>query len=283
MATITRTPTACVSYQQRANDGQELPEGVCSSVPSGDTWDAESRGIRLLLLVIVLIGVISTFVPLTSGRLSVGVAYLPQLLSGLLALVLLFNLRIVSQRKALYQTSKTLADAMSYIGRLEQFSFIDPYTQVFSRVYVDQLFTRQMKWSNRTGTPTTLLLISARDQSTGRSPREIVGETAWMLRSNFRGSDYIIRYSDHRFLVVMPDTSETQAQNALHRLDEKIDTWNLGSKTTELLLTRALMSSKPGEDPWVVLSELEGKLQNQVDNSPFSHRSETGSISAMTN
>jgi PleD family two-component response regulator len=67
------------------------------------------------------------------------------------------------------------------------------------------------------------------------------------LRSTFRGLDIVVRYSHDTFLVVMPETNQQQAEMALRRLTNEIDTWNLSSAAgLELVMDHGMASYVKG-------------------------------------
>jgi diguanylate cyclase (GGDEF)-like protein len=128
------------------------------------------------------------------------------------------------------EVSTPLIAATSYVDRLEQLSLIDPPTQLFNRRYLDELFNHQQYWVDRRGRSATLLLLEMLP-SGQHTVAETVVEAAFILRSNFRGSDYIVRYFTDQFLVVLLDTDAQQAQIALSRLIDKVDHWNLQTRS----------------------------------------------------
>jgi diguanylate cyclase (GGDEF)-like protein len=217
------------------------------------------------LLVTVLVGVISLLVPKLSSQLRVEIGFAPQLLIGFLVLALIFNLHLASQRKLLREVSTALLASTSYINRLEQFSFIDPQTQLFNRRYLDQLFNQQLKWLNRSGRSVTLLLLEVLPDGQKSVPEEFVVEAAFVLKSNFRGSDYVVRNSTDQFLVLLPDTTEDQAQCALNRLIDKVDDWNLEKETPGMVLRHELSTCPPGGSLWETLRDLEPRLRDKPD------------------
>src|SRR5438067_1047019 len=54
----------------------------------------------------------------------------------------------------------------------------------------------------------------------------VLTEFSRMLKKVFRGGDLIFRQGGDEFLVVMPDTSEQQADSPLRRLLDSVDQWN---------------------------------------------------------
>lgn len=218
---------------------------------------------RIILSVTMLGGVISVLVPGISSKLRGEIGFLPQLPIVFVVIALVFYLHLAAQRKLLCGVSTALIAATSYVDRLEQCSFIDPQTQLFNRRYLDQLFNQQTKWMNRSGKSAIVLLFELPFASGQKSAiEEIIGEAAFVLRSNFRGSDSIVRNSTDQFLVLLPDTTEDQAQYALNRLADKLDDWNLENERFEMVLRHELSTCVPGEDLWEKLCEIEERMQS---------------------
>ena len=227
--------------------------------------DGEMRRLRILLLVLMSVEVIAVLVPRISNLWRGEVGFLPQILIGFVVLALIFTLHLAAQRKLLREISTALIVATSYVESLEQFSLIDPETQLFNRSYLDQLFDQQSKWLNRHGKPATLWLIEVLPDGQKATVEEIVIEAAFVLRANFRGSDYIVRYHNDQFLVVLPDTNEAQAQIALHRLIDKVDSWNLENETWEMALRHELSTCPPGGNLRGKLREIEERMRDKPD------------------
>jgi diguanylate cyclase (GGDEF)-like protein len=224
--------------------------------------DREIRNIRILLCAAAMMGVIAIAVPGVFSHLRSAIYFLPQMMIGLAVLVLVIYLHFALQRKLLRELSTAWATASAYTERLEQFSFIDPQTELFNRRYLDHLFERQLKWVNRTGKQSSLLLFHVTSDGQKMSMDEVVLETAYILRSNFRGSDYIVRSGANQFVVLLPETADIQARFALNRLSDKVDSWNLESKNSGLVLQHELSTCSPGGSFWEGLRQGEERLQS---------------------
>jgi diguanylate cyclase (GGDEF)-like protein len=225
--------------------------------PAARGGNREIRSMRILLLVVVLAGVISLLVPKIYGRPPIEIRFVPQLLIGLAALLLILNLHLAAQRDVLRQISTSLASATAYVDRLEQYSLIDPQTQLFNRKYLDQLFNQQLRLLNRLGKPATLLLFEVLGDQQEPPVPEIIAEAAFILRSNFRGSDYIVRVAFDEVLVLLPDTSAEQTQFALNRLVDKVESWNLENTALEMVLRHQQRTCPPGTNFWEKFREME--------------------------
>jgi diguanylate cyclase (GGDEF)-like protein len=175
--------------------------------------------------------------------------YLPQLFFGLISLILLFNLYVASQRRELNATRKALIQELMYTERLEGVSLVDPLTQLLNRRALDQMLAKEAARANRLGSTVSVLMIHLNDFKSinarfGRQTGDkILAEGAQLLKNTFRGSDLLFRYADDEFLVLMPDTTEEQAERAVERLLIEADRWNVESNLgCELVLSRGLAS-----------------------------------------
>ena len=227
--------------------------------------NCEIRRIRVLLFMLVLTEIISVLVSRRSNPWRVEINSVPQLLIGFVFLVLIFALHLVSQRRLLDDVSTALIAANTYVKRLEQLSPIDSTTQLFNRRYLDHLLNQQLKWLGRGGKSATLLLLELLPTEQQSPTEELVIEAAFVLRSNFRGSDYVLRYSNDQFLVVLPDTVEHQAQIALSRLIDKVDHWNLATQKGEMALRLELCTCPPASNLWEKLGELEARMRDKSE------------------
>jgi diguanylate cyclase (GGDEF)-like protein len=246
----------------------EKPSKLNSLKPAMSVLDQnhrEIRNIRILLLFLLLADVASVLLPRVSNPWRVEINFVPHLLFGFVVLVLIFTLHLASQRKVLGEVSTALTAANSYVYRLEQICLIDPPTQLFNRRYLDLLFNQQLKWLNRNGRPATLLLFELLPDGQHAELEEIVIEAAFVLRSNFRASDYVVRYCSDQFLVVLPDTTEQEAQFALSRLIDKVDHWNRVNEKWDMALRLELIACPPGANLWEKLREIEERLRDKSE------------------
>ena len=162
--------------------------------------------------------------------------FVPQLMFGLITLVVLVNIYLVHQRKSLNSMRGSLIRELVYNQRLENLSLYDPLTQLFNRRAMDEFVTREVTRVNRQGTQLTFLMLDvdgfrAVNSNFGHQMGdEVLVDVAQMLKNNFRGADILFRYGGDEFLVVMPETSEEQAEIAVRRLLRAAESWNVSSK-----------------------------------------------------
>jgi diguanylate cyclase (GGDEF)-like protein len=200
-------------------------------------------------------------------------AYLPQLFFGLICLVVLFNVYLLSQRVALNSTRKALISELVLNERLESLSLVDPLTQLFNRRALNELISHQLARSNRNGTPLTFLIMDLNDfrelnaKLGSMEGNRVLTDFARMLKKVFRGGDLIFRQGGDEFLAVMPDTSEQQAENPLHRLLKSVEQWNTeNGKVFQLSFTWGMAGYVTGTSLEDVMRTVDRKLYQKMHN-----------------
>src|SRR5438477_2403430 len=188
--------------------------------------DTQLWSIVTLVILVLTAGFLTVVMPNLAVKqrlIRIEEGYLPQLFFGLICLVVLFNIYLLSQRVNLNSTRKALISELVLNERLESLSLIDPLTQLFNRRALNELISHQLARSNRNGKPLTLLIMDLKDFREINSKlgsmegNRVLTEFSRMLKKVFRGGDLIFRQGGDEFLVVMPDTSEQQADSPLIR------------------------------------------------------------------
>jgi diguanylate cyclase (GGDEF)-like protein len=200
-------------------------------------------------------------------------AYLPQLFFGLICLVVLLNIYFLSQRVALNSTRKALISELVLNERLESLSLIDPLTQLLNRRALNELISHQLARANRNGEPLTFLVLDInqfRELNAKLGSMEgnrVLTEFAKILKSVFRGGDLIFRQGGDEFLVVMPDTSEPQAEAPLQRLLRVVEEWNItNDKAYQLSFAWGLAGYVTGTSLEEILRTVDRKLYQKMHN-----------------
>jgi diguanylate cyclase (GGDEF)-like protein len=95
----------------------------------------------------------------------------------------------------------------------------------------------------------------------------VLMEFSKMLKLIFRGGDMVFRQGGDEFLVLMPDTSEEQADFPVQRLLRAVDHWNLsGKRGYELSFSWGLAPYVAGGDVADVMRTLDRKLYQKKHN-----------------
>lgn len=233
-------------------------QAIQEQITSLSGRDLQLWSISLLMGLVVSGGFISIIAPNLVWRAQISHIegrYLPQLLFGLTSLIILFNIYIIAQKRDLNATRAVLLQELLRNERLEGYTLVDPLTQLFNRRAVDEILAKEMSRANRLGSDLTVLMMEVRNlesiaQKSGtRMADNYLTETARLLRNTLRGSDLVFRYAPDQFLLIMPDTGELQAEQALSRFTQALDRWNQENRPdTTLTVGWGLASRVPGVD-----------------------------------
>ncbi|HVO62768.1 MAG TPA: GGDEF domain-containing protein [Terriglobales bacterium] len=191
---------------------------------------------------------------------------LPQFFFGLIALIVLFNIYIVSQKRTVNATRHELIRELVFSEQMESLSMLDPVTQLLNQRGVDQALTHEVARANRLGTDLSLMILKINTLPVVRgrygtvAGDKFIAEVAKLLKGIFRGSDIIARFGGDEFLAILPNTSERQAECARRRIQEAIDSWNLSTKTgCEISASYGIVAYVTGCDPTDLLRTAQRK------------------------
>ena len=124
--------------------------------------DLQLWSIMILVVLVLTAGLLALLAPhllWSEHVIRIERSYLPQLFFGLVALVLLFNIYILAQKRTMNATRGILIGQLVLNERLENLSLIDPLTQLFNHRAVNELVSREVARSNQLGTPLTFMSI----------------------------------------------------------------------------------------------------------------------------
>jgi diguanylate cyclase (GGDEF)-like protein len=238
--------------------------------------DLQLWSIGVLIILVLTSGLLALLVPnLVWAQRMVHVehSYLPQLFFGLISLILLFNIYLLSQKRTLNNTRLALIRELVLNERLESLSLIDPLTQLLNRRALNELVPREVARANRVGTGLTFMAIDLNgfnDISSKFGALEgdkVLVDFAKILRTVFRGADLAFRQGRDQFLIMMPDTTEEQADFPVQRILREVDQWNLASKKDyELSFNWALAPYVTGSDAEDVLRTVDRKMYSKKHN-----------------
>lgn len=258
-----------LAIQRDRKQPTRAPDAIANQLNRLRVRDLQLWSIAFLTMLVLALGVLCLIVPNMQGPhpIYVQFTYLPQLATGLIALIILLNLYLANQRRRFDTTRIELIRESAVKEVLQQAPIFDPETQLLDRRYLEYIFPVEMSRANRTGVGFSLMLIESVSLSGIRSRMgmEAAGkfllENAHVLKNTFRGSDTVLCYDSGLFLIVMPATDETQGGIALRRLIQNVDDWNLHTPDSwEMLLECRLTACPPGTDAWTALRQAEGAM-----------------------
>ena len=238
--------------------------------------DLQLWSIGILVMLVLTSGLLALVLPnLVWSQLFVHIDrfYLPQLFFGLISLVLLFNIYLLSQKRTLNSTRLALIRELVLNERLESLSLIDPLTQLLNRRALNELLPREVARANRLGSSLTFMAIDLNGFSAISSKfgalegDKVLIEFARILKTVFRGADLAFRQGGDEFLIMMPDTTEEQADSPVQRILREVDQWNLANKKDfELSFSWALAPYVTGSDAEDVLRAVDRKMYSKKHN-----------------
>lgn len=200
-------------------------------------------------------------------------SYLPQLFFGLISLVLLINIYLLGQRLTLNSTRHALIRELVLNERLENLSLIDPLTQLLNKRAINELVPIEVSRANRLGSNLTFMAIDLdgfRAVNAKFGPMEgdhVLLEFSKILRTVFRGGDIVFRQGGDEFLVVMPETSEPQADYPVQRLLRGVEQWNLThNKSYKMAFNYGLSAYATGADYADALRVVDRKMYQKRHN-----------------
>lgn len=222
-----------------SNKQLDRSEEIQRQIQALSSRDWQLWSIGILVILVMSAGLLSIIFP--------GIAWhsttqldgrmLPQFFFGLITLIVLFNVYIISQKRTVNATRHELIRELVFSERMESLSMLDPVTQLLNHRGIDQSLTHEVARANRLGTDLSLMVLKVETLAlvNGRygsqAGDKFMADVAKLLKTTFRGSDVLARFTGDEFLAILPNTSEQQAEYARKRIQEAIDNWNLTTKS----------------------------------------------------
>lgn len=238
--------------------------------------DLQLWSIGVLVILVLTGGILAVMLPnlfWAHRVVQIQQAYVPQLFFGLTSLIVLFNIYLLGQKLTLNATRRALIRELVLNERLESLSLIDPLTQLLNRRALNEMIPREVARANRLGSSLTFVAIdihgfrAINSKFGGPEGDGLLVEFGKLLKMIFRGGDEVFRQGGDEFLIVMPDTSEEQANYPIERLQRAVEHWNLNSKKDyELSFNWGAAPYVPGTDFADVLRAVDRKMYQRKHN-----------------
>jgi diguanylate cyclase (GGDEF)-like protein len=235
--------------------------------------DLSLRSIGVLVVTIIATGFLCLVAPnlLWRGQtIKIDSEYLPQLISGFIVLVVLFNIYLLDQKRRMDRSRQALISRLMAEACLPK-SLLDPATQTFARTFLPQALEKAAEDAESYRNVFTLLqavvsnFASVRRRFGEDAGDHVVMVLSQILKNSFRGSDLICRTAGAEFTVILLDTNEHQAQPPVARIMRAVDKWNITSDVGyKLWLNIGICESANDSDPSKLLEEVRHRcLANQ--------------------
>jgi diguanylate cyclase (GGDEF)-like protein len=196
-------------------------------------------------------------------RLEVLYGILPQLIMGLLTLVLLCVIYIVLKQRELNELRKFLIATDLEAQRLRQELPRDALTGSLDRRALPDVLKREVRWVDRYRVPLSLLLFNVRGfRAINASEGNLVGDEvlkslAASIEATARQTDTILRYGPDRFLCFLPRTDPKGARAFARRV---IEACQRNPRLRDLCLSFGIAEYHPGSGPEKLLADVDGAL-----------------------
>jgi len=206
-----------------------------------------------------------------------------ELVVGLFVLLGLLNGYLVTRRLDLRRTRQRLISTtiQNEVVRLQ--SFTDPLTEVYNRRSLDDMAGRFISHARRLQSPLTFMMIDVDrfkevNSRFGHLTGDLVlGEIATILKSSVRGSDAVVRYGGDEFLVILADTSGSDARTVVDRIKARVKDWNNQGQLESFDLTLTI-----GRCEWTDGMTLDEAL-DQADRAMYAEKAMTAGHSGLPN
>ena len=239
---------------------EPLPQSANSPVQQGESVLArvsqqlamlEKRDWELWLIVsltgvLVGVGMLALLFPaafLKQDNIHFELTVSRQLVLGLFTLLTLLNTYIVTRRVELRRVREKLISTTIQNELVRLQSFTDPLTEIYNRRSLEEMATRFISHAKRIRKPLTFALIDV-DRFKQVNTRFghltgdfVLAELAALLRSSVRGSDAVVRYGGDEFLIILANTSETDAEKVVERVRAYLRDWNRAGHLQNFELT----------------------------------------------
>ena len=201
----------------------------------------------ILAGMVVFLGVLTFFFPhhfWYSGGLHISLS--PQGLFVIMVAMVLASL--VYSRRDLRMRGLQLANLQQRMSaeKMRAERMIDPVTKVFPRGFLDDLLAREISLAERRNRPLALIMSNVNNfkQVNARYGHlmgdYVLSQIATILQSCVRGSDYVVRYGEHQFLVLLPETDYKGSEIVRQRVHRKVSEWDRTQRVGDLPISVSL-------------------------------------------
>lgn len=160
---------------------------------------------------------------------------------------------------------KDVSDRVETENELIRLATTDMLTGLTNRMQFEKVFREEIERSRRYGHPLSLIMIDIdhfkviNDQYGHDTGDEVLTRFARRLGENVRSSDTLARWGGEEFMLLIPETDDTQAcimANKLRRVISETEFPEVGRVTCSLGVTRV----EPGQTPQQAIQQADQRL-----------------------
>lgn len=205
--------------------------------------------LALVTVVILAAGLFFVLLPavfLGDRTLQIRANLSPQLILGLLVLVLLLVAYLVHKQIELRALRlRSIVEAWNFeVAHVQM--LIDPLTQVFNRASLEEILSKEIKRVQRRQSTMVFLYADINDFKLvntrfGHLSGDLVlAEVGGLMKQSVRGSDYVVRLGGDEFLAALVDTDEKGGEIVKARVRDRVAEWNQNSPLPGFVLSLSI-------------------------------------------
>ncbi|MCR4391725.1 MAG: GGDEF domain-containing protein, partial [Candidatus Acetothermia bacterium] len=113
-------------------------------------------------------------------------------------------------------------------AELREQAIRDPLTGLYNRRFLSEVLAQELERARRYGRPLALVMgdvdsfKAINDRYGHVAGDQALQRVARVLQSTVRASDYVVRYGGEEFVVVLPETDEAGAEEAMARITQAL-------------------------------------------------------------
>jgi diguanylate cyclase (GGDEF)-like protein len=221
-----RIPPISASVQAR---DQELAREF-QKIEKHDWW---TRGYSILVAILLSFAAIVSSLPaVRHGAENIFKINMVDVVFGLIALVVFFNIYAISQAILIKRLRRQLAEKQGHSDLLRNLAMVDPLTGLYNRRFAEHRLAAEVARSERKGHPLTILTLDLNNfkyinDTYGHPAGDLVlQEFAVHLNNAIRGGDLAVRLGGDEFLVLLPECTLQQLGLVLGRLGSLAVDWH---------------------------------------------------------
>src|SRR5713101_7993950 len=224
---MTTPPIHPIAASVKARD-QELAREF-QKIKKRDWW---VWGYTIFVVLLLAFAVVAFSIPaVRRGADTIFKVKMVDVVFGLIALVVLFNVHVISQAILIKRLRRQLAEKQGHSDLLRNLAMVDPLTGLYNRRFAEQRLAAEVARSERKGHPLSVLTLDLNNfkhiNDTYGHPAgdHVLLEFATRLNSVVRGSDLAVRLGGDEFLVLLPECTLEQLQLVLVRFGSLEVNW----------------------------------------------------------
>lgn len=189
----------------------------------------------------------------------------PPVLFVVLVLIILLVLYLVRRELEIRKLSLLAIEERLAADTERSAGMVDAVTHVFNRRFLSELLQGEIARAERNEKSLTLVMCdinhfkNINDRYGHPVGDEVLAETANLLKSCVRGSDYVVRYGGDEFLLILSETDEAGARAVLARVREKLGEWDR-LRDLAIALSLGLYTHRTGQSAEQDVTEVDARM-----------------------